>query len=109
MAIYCSFDQLHINNFQEHLWGSSEEVGRGRPRRYDALRVRDGAEQLGLPSADVLEHHDGGDVPAAVAVVGGRPHGHQLLVKHELVALVDQLVSAADELQAVDVNKLQQR
>lgn len=86
-----------------------QEVGRGCPGRNDALRVRHGAEQLGLPPADVLEDHDGGDVPAAVAVVGRRPHRYQLLVEHELVALVHQLVSAADQLQVVDVNELKQR
>lgn len=72
--IIFNFNQLHINIFQEQGslgLQSSEEVGRGRPWRYDALRVRDGAEQLGLSSADVLEDHDGGDVSAAVAVVGG--------------------------------------
>lgn len=67
----------------------SEEVGGRRPGRYDPLRVGHGAEQLGFPRVDVLEDHNGGDVAAAVAVVGRRPHRHQLLVKHELVALVD--------------------
>lgn len=76
----------------------SEEV-RGRCSGwYDPLRVGHRTEQLGLSRVDVLEHHDGGDVAAAVAVVGGRPHGHQLLVKHELVALVDQLMSSTDQL-----------
>ena len=87
---------------------SLEEVRGGCSGRYDALGVGDGAEQLRLSSVDVLEDHDGRDVPAAVAVVGRRPHGHQLLVEHELVAFVDQLMRAADELQVVDVNKLKQ-
>lgn len=49
---------------------SLEEVGGGRSGRYDALGVGDGAEQLGLSSVDVLEDHDGRNVPAAVAIVG---------------------------------------
>lgn len=84
----------------------SEEVGRGSSGGYDPLRIRHGPEQFGLTRVHVLEDHDGGDVAAAVTVVGGRPHGHQLLIKHELVALVDQLVRSADELQVVDVDKL---
>lgn len=86
-----------------------QEVGGGCSGRYDALRVGDGAEQLGLSSIDVLEDHDGRDVSTAVAVVGRRPHGHQLLVEHELVAFVNQLMSTADELQVVDVNKLKHK
>lgn len=85
---------------------SLEEVGGSSSGRYDPLRVGDGAEQLGLSSVDVLEDHDGCDVSAAVAVVGSRPHGHKLLIKHELVAFVNQLMCAADELQIVDVHKL---
>lgn len=92
---------------RENGWGDwLEEVGCGRPGRYDALGVGDSAEQLRFLSVHVLKDHDGGDVPTAVAVVGCRPHGHQLLVKHELVAFVDQLMCSADELQVVDVNKL---
>lgn len=87
---------------------SLEEVGGGCSGRYHALRVRDSAEQLGLSSVDVLEDHDGCDISAAVAVVGRRPHSHQLLVKHELVAFMNQLMRTADELQVVDVNKLKQ-
>lgn len=83
-----------------------QKVGGGCSGRNDPLRVGHGTKQFGLPSVDVLEDHDGCNVPAAVAVVGRRPHGHQLLVKHELVAFVHQLVSAADEFQVVDVDKL---
>lgn len=85
----------------------SQEVGRRRSGRNDPLRVRHCSEELGLSCVGVLEHHDGGDVAAAIAVVGRRPNCDQLLVEHELVALVHQLVGAADQLQVVDVNKLQ--
>lgn len=48
---------------------SLEEIGGGCSGRDDTLRVRDGAEQLGLSSVDILEDHDGCNVSAAVAVV----------------------------------------
>lgn len=83
-----------------------EEIGGGCTWRYDALRVRDSTEQLGLSPVDILEDHDWGNVSTAVAVVGRWPHGHQLFIKHELVALMDKLVSTADELQVVDMNEL---
>lgn len=86
----------------------SQEVGRGGPGRDDPLGVRHGSEELGFSGVGVFEDHDGGDVAAAVAVVGRRPDGHQLLVEHELVTFVDQLVGAADQLQVVDVNELQE-
>lgn len=106
------FLKIYVNKFEisrEKRLLSLEEVRGGRSGRYDTLRVGDGAEQLGLSSVDVLEDHDGGDVPAAVAVVWCRPHGHQLLVEHELVAFVDQLVCTADELQVVDVHELKNK
>lgn len=87
----------------------SEEVRGRRSGRYDPLRVGHSAEQLGLPCVDVLKHHDGGDVAAPVTVVGGGPHSHQLLVKHELVALVHQLMGPTDQFQVVDVNELGKR
>ena len=62
-----------------------QEVRSGDPGRDDALRVRNGLEQLRLPAADVGDLQDGGDVAATVAVVGRAPHGHQLLVEHVLV------------------------
>lgn len=88
---------------------SLEEVGSGCSGWYDALRVRDSTEQLGFSSVHVLEYHDRRDVSAAVAVVGRRPHGHQLFVKHELVAFMNKLMCTADELQTVDVHKLKQK
>lgn len=73
----------------------------------DPFRVRHCSEQLWLSCVCVFEDHNGGDVAAAIAVVGSRPHRDQLLVKHELVAFVDELMCSADQLQVVDVNKLQ--
>lgn len=86
---------------------TSEEVGCCRSRWYDPFRVRNGPEQLGLPCVHVFEDHDGGYVTTAVAVVWGRPDGYQLLVKHEFVALMNQLMCTANQLQVVDVNKLE--
>ena len=84
-----------------------QEVRCRRSWRNDPFGVGYGSEELGLSGVSVFEDHDGGDIAAAIAVVGSRPHGDQLLIKHELVALVDELVSPADQLQVVDVNKLQ--
>lgn len=105
---------LYINKFESggplRCWTNSlEEVGCGCSGRYDTIRVRDGAEQFGLPSVDVIEDHDRCNVSAAVAVVGRRPHRNQLLVKHELVTFMNQLMSTADELQVVNVDKLQHK
>lgn len=85
---------------------TSEEVGCCCSRWYDPFRVRNGPEQLGLPCVHIFEDHDGGYVTTAVAVVWGRPDGYQLLIKHKFVALVNQLMCTANQLQVVDVNKL---
>lgn len=71
------------------------------------FRIRHCSKELWLPCVSVFEDHYGGDVAAAIAVVRSRPYGHQLLIKHELVALMDELMRPADQLQIVDVNKLQ--
>jgi hypothetical protein len=64
---------------------SLEEVGRGDSGGDDPLRVGHRVKELGLARFGVrAELEDGGDVAAAVAVVGGRPHRHQLLVEHVL-------------------------
>lgn len=73
----------------------------------DPFRVRHSSEELWLSCVSIFEDHNGSDVAAAIAVVRSRPHCDQLLVKHELVAFVDKLMCPADQLQVVDVNKLQ--
>lgn len=73
----------------------------------DSFRVGHCSEQFGLSRVSVFEDHDGGYVATAVAVVGSWPHGYQLLIEHELVALVDELMGPADQLQVVDVDELQ--
>lgn len=74
----------------------------------DPFRVGHRSEELRLSRVSVFEDHNGGDVAAAIAVVRSRPHCDQLLIKHELVAFVDELMRPADQLQVVDVNKLQE-
>ena len=84
-----------------------QEIGCCCSRWNDSFRVRHCSEELWLSCVSVFEDHDGGDVATAIAVVRSRPHCDQLLVKHELVAFVDKLMCPADQLQVVDVDKLQ--
>ena len=85
----------------------SQEVWGGAPIGDDPLLVRDGVEKLGLAAGPIIERQDGRNVPAPVAVVGRRPDRDQVLVgEHVLVALLDQLVGPADELEPVDVAEL---
>lgn len=72
----------------------------------DSFRVRHCSEELWLSCVCIFEHHNGGNVAAAIAVVRSRPHCNQFLIKHELVALMDKLMCPAYQLQVVDVNKL---
>lgn len=85
----------------------SQEIRCSCPGWNDSLRVRHCPEELRLSRVSIFEDHDGGDVAAAIAVVRSRPHSDQLLVEHELVAFMDKLMCSADQLQVVDVNKLQ--
>lgn len=87
----------------------SEKIRGCCSRRYDPLRVWDSTEKLGLSSVHILEDHDRCDVSTAVAVVGRWPHCYQLLIKHEFVSFMHQLVCTADELQIVDVDKLREQ
>lgn len=50
----------------------------------------------------VLVHfHDGRHVAATIAVIGSRPHCHELIVKHVLVSLHHELMRATNEIQVV--------
>ena len=89
-----------------HCVGGSHEVGRGHARGHGPGIVWYSTEQLWLILPCSGEVKDGGNVPTTVAVVGCRPHGDQLVVKHELDALMDQLVCPADQGQVVQVHKL---
>lgn len=87
------------------LSSSSEEVRR-LLRWNDPVRVGDGVEDARLPLLGRAEVQYRGHVPAPIAVVGRRPHRHQLLVEHVLDALVDQLVCPADQVQLIALHKV---
>lgn len=84
-----------------------QEIGCSCSGWDNPLRVRHCSEELRFSCVSIFKDHNGGDVAAAIAVVRSRPHCDQLLIEHELVAFVDKLVCPADQLQVVDVNKLQ--
>ena len=63
-------------------------------------------EDLEVAVEVIVELEDGGDVAAAVAVVGCRPYRHKALGEHVLVSLLDELVGAADELESVECIEL---
>ena len=71
-----------------------------------ACVLRRRVEDLELGREVLVELEDGGHVAAAVAIVGRGPHRHEAVVEHELVALHDELVRAADEAEAVAVVEL---
>lgn len=69
--------------------------------------IGDSAEDLEVGLQVLAKSHDTGDVAAAVAVVGSGPDGDNVLRGEVvLVALVDELVRASDELKVVDVVEL---
>ena len=75
--------------------------------RHGAHVVGHGRKDVELGLQILAQLHDGGDIAAAVAVVGGAPHGgHGLVLEMPLVALVDELVCARNQLQAIDVVEL---
>jgi hypothetical protein len=50
----------------------------------------------------VVKGHDSGNISTSVTVVGCRPYSDNLLIKHVLVALLDELVGAANQIEIVD-------
>ena len=74
--------------------------------RYDSLRVGDGLEQFGFSIVNVLKVQNGGDVAATITVIGGGPDGDHFVVKHVFVTLVDELMSATNEFQVVEMHEL---
>lgn len=60
----------------------SQEVGSGDRGRDHTLGIWHRVEEDWRPVVDRREFENAGDVAAAVAVVRGRPHRHQFLVKH---------------------------
>mmetsp|Transcript_5196 Transcript_5196/g.16696 ORF Transcript_5196/g.16696 Transcript_5196/m.16696 type:complete len:205 (+) Transcript_5196:59-673(+) len=79
-----------------HLW-----------RAQVVARVSDLAENAKFALEFLVKAHDGGHVAAAIAVVWRAPNRHKVLVlKVVLEAFLNELVSAANQLKAVDVAKL---
>jgi len=69
--------------------------------------IRHRREDLELWLQVLAQVHNGRNVSAAVAVVGRRPDSDDILVfEMVLVALIDQLMSTGDKLQAIDVIEL---
>ena len=84
----------------------SQKIGCSRPGWDDTFCIRDSAEELGLSLLWGVEGHDGGNVAAAVAVVRRRPHRHQFVIEHVLVAFMDKLMCSAYQPQVVHHHKL---
>ena len=72
------------------------------------LSIRYSIKQFCLPGLHVFELKDGSNVATSVTIVRGRPHRHQPVVKHVLDALVNKLVSPADQLEAVKMHELEE-
>jgi hypothetical protein len=87
--------------------GNLHKVRHGSASGHHALIIRDGVENLEVSVEILVELEDAGHVAAAVAVVGGRPHGDKVLLgEHVLVALLHELMRPANELQPVDSREL---
>lgn len=67
----------------------------------EVLVLGHGVEDLEVAVQALVERHDRRDVAAAVAVVGRGPHGDELLIEHELVALLHELMSTRHQVEAV--------
>lgn len=83
-----------------------QEIGCCCSGRNDPFWIRHCSKELRLSCVSIFEDHYRSNVATAIAVVWSRPHRHQFLIKHELVALVDKLMCPADQLQIIDVDKL---
>ncbi len=71
------------------------------------MGVRDSREDMEALHQVLAHIHDGGHVSTPVTVVGGAPDGDDGLVgEMPLVAFIDELMSAGDELQAIDMVEL---
>ena len=73
-----------------------------------ALRLWDGLKDLEVEAKLLVHTENGGNVATAVAVVRGGPDGDQVLIgEHELVALLHQLMGAANQGQIVNMGELE--
>mmetsp|Transcript_36841 Transcript_36841/g.115857 ORF Transcript_36841/g.115857 Transcript_36841/m.115857 type:complete len:209 (-) Transcript_36841:585-1211(-) len=84
-----------------------DEIRHARPGGHHAPVLLRLSEELYLALHVLVEAQDGGDVPAAVAVVRGRPHRDEALVReHVLEPLLYELVRTAYKLEPVDLIEL---
>lgn len=86
----------------------SQEVGCCYSLRDDSFWVGHCFKQFGLSFFSVWKFQNGGYVATTIAIVGCWPHSHQLIFKHILDALMNQLMCSTDQLQIIEVHKLQQ-
>lgn len=68
--------------------------------------LRGGVKDIEEPFARVAHFKHTGEVPAAVAIVGGTPDGTETVIIEHLVSLLAQLMSAQDVGHAVDLEEL---
>jgi hypothetical protein len=60
-----------------------------------------GLEDFVLLAQRLIQFEDRGHIPAPIAVVGSRPHCHELLIEHDPVSFHHQLVSTAYEFDVI--------
>lgn len=84
----------------------SQEVWRSVGFRFCLLFLRHRVKDLGLGTLNVFDFKHGRHISTAIAVVWCGPHGDQLIIKHILVSLLNQLVSSTNQRQIVGVHKL---
>lgn len=79
-----------------------------RPRaRHVSLIITDCTEQFKRRLEILADFAHGGEVTAAITIIGCTPNCHDILViEMVLVALVNQLVSTSNQCQVIDVTKL---
>lgn len=102
-AFFCIFESfLQYIGRQSRVKGEKKKESkglqevRGLGSGDDALIVRDGVEDFEVLLQFGTNVEDGGDVAAAVAVVGSAPNSDEFVVELVFVALVDELMSSAD-------------
>lgn len=78
------------------------------PRRHSPAMIRHRTEDFEIWIEILAKRHDTRHVAASVAVIGSRPDSHDVLgLEMVFVALVDELVGACDEREAIDVIELE--
>lgn len=85
----------------------SEEIRYSALRRNHLMFLLVFCENLRFSLQVLVESQNCSYVTAPIAVVGSRPNGNNdIPFEHVLVALLDQLVSSADQIELVNMSKL---